>query len=57
MPYYPLTPTIEPEPYYCPNCKAWYLRVDTVVACAVFHGPGSCCHFSEVRVEDPDGEE
>lgn len=39
-----------PKPRRCYTCKRVYIKHDLNVACAVMHGPGSCCHYMEQEV-------
>jgi hypothetical protein len=48
-PYFPEEAEI--PPYWCPNCKAWYLVPRVTVSCCVLHSPGDCCHMGETRVD------
>lgn len=43
------------EPQKCPGCGDWYVPTPGMenTSCAVLHGPGSCCHYSETRVAPP----
>ena len=56
MPYFEPSVPAEPVPYFCPNCKAWYVSVQREgprMGCLVYHAPGSCCHFAEKEVPEP----
>ena len=61
MPYF--QPIEQPKPYYCPNCKKFFIPSN--FSCAVAHAPGDCCHYMETEVNDvipemgitPDGRE
>lgn len=48
MPYFPKQ---SESAYYCPRCKAWFLRGN--VSCCVAHAPGTCCHYGETQVAAP----
>lgn len=48
MPYF--KPQEPLKPYYCPNCKKFYIPSN--FSCAVAHGPGDCCHYMETEVND-----
>lgn len=38
--------------YQCGICLHWFqYDPDTIIRCAVVHGPGTCCHYGEVSVE------
>lgn len=47
-PYFP--PDKRSAPYWCPRCEAWYVVISNA-SCCVLHGPGTCCHVSEQRVD------
>ncbi len=50
-PYFPAyTP---PKPYFCPGCEEWYIVVNPNVSCCVLHSLGTCCHYSEEKVDPP----
>ena len=55
MTYFPIIEKREPVPEKCPGCGDWYVPTPGMenVSCCVAHGPGSCCHFSETKVEAP----
>jgi hypothetical protein len=52
MPYYPMASDAR---YFCPNCRVWYGPDPerSQIHCAVYHGPGSCCHYAEQKIEAP----
>lgn len=52
MPYYP---SARDTRYFCPNCQAWYGPDPErePIHCAVYHGPGSCCHYADQQVDPP----
>lgn len=38
--------------YECATCDKWWMvnQEPMQLSCAVFHAPGSCCHFDEREV-------
>ena len=48
MPVYPHMPPC--HVYWCYLCGAWYKQPKNPISCAVSHGPGTCCHYGEVKV-------
>ena len=36
--------------YECPICGGIYRRGRGDMSCCVLHGPGSCCHYSDIKV-------
>lgn len=59
MTYFPPLPEGLDEPFQCPGCKKWFRRNPERegVSCAVLHGPGSCCHYSDIEVDPPEPKE
>lgn len=55
MTYFPKLVEQESKPFQCPGCKDWYVPNPAMrnVSCCVYHGPGTCCHYSETRVPTP----
>ena len=43
--------------YKCKGCSKWWQAQTgpTYYSCAVMHGPGDCCHYSEKEIEVPEG--
>lgn len=53
MTYFPKpAPTVAEK---CPGCRRWFVPTPGMgmTSCTVFHGPGSCCHYSETEVPAP----
>lgn len=58
MVYFPKEMEVENVPKKCPGCGKWYVRNPAMegVSCCLYHSPGSCCHFSETEVQNPNPE-
>lgn len=56
MTYFPPVKQERIQPSRCPGCGDWYVPTPGMenVSCCVMHPPGSCCHYSETRVEPPE---
>ena len=52
MPYYPKAEAPNAQPYWCPNCAAWFLPQcgPVQLSCCVIHQPGDCCHHGETKL-------
>lgn len=48
MPYMPEARDMRP-PYWCPNCRAWFLVSDNWVS-LIQLGPGMCEHSGETKL-------
>ena len=55
MTYFPLN-NFENKPVKCPGCGKWHEKILGMLhqGCCVMHGPGTCCHFGEREVEEPE---
>lgn len=43
------------EPRHCKLCDGWYVSPKSYkVSCAVAHAPGTCCHYGDWSVDQPD---
>lgn len=43
-----------PPAYRCTVCARWFQPKYPLVSCAVMHLPGSCCHYGDEPVKEPD---
>ncbi len=55
MVYFPPLSKEPPKPAKCPGCGDWYVPNPRMEgqSCCVDHAPGSCCHYSETKVDEP----
>lgn len=55
MTYFPPRSNAPAKPKKCPGCGDWYVPTPGMenTSCCVAHGPGSCCHYSETKVDRP----
>jgi len=58
MTYFPSFDEIKSEPFLCQGCGKWFVPTPGMenVSCCVMHGPGSCCHYSETEIPEPNKE-
>ena len=42
------------EIYQCSKCGGVYKRTNSNTSCCVMHGPESCCHFTDIKINDID---